>query len=171
MEGRCHLRIVRRAEHRRRAGVGDVGEERAERDDQAGVHSSGDVEDLLAERPPAKLRLDPPQHDDRRRPRRLGEEELVLGPQDATGPVVVELHHRPHRSEVVELLGVDVDECDGPPRLAEATHRLRGGLAGIVPPLERGDDDRLVQRRVTRPAERTHVLKRYRPGPRFRRPE
>ena len=95
--------------------MGNVGEERAEGDDQLDPELLARPDDLAAEGPPARVRLDPEEQDgvtlgSGRLRRHRGAEERVLRPVDAPCHSFFERHVRTHGLEVEELLRVDVGE-------------------------------------------------------------
>ncbi len=77
-------------------------------------------------------------------------------PDDLAQAVVVESHVGPRGGEVVELLGVDVGDLLEVPPVDEVAGGGAGGVAGVVPALEGGDDDRRLQRGPGRPADVDH---------------
>ena len=89
----------------------NVGEERAERDDELDAEVGRELGDERRERPPANVRLDAEQqHRVAVGARNLRVVEGVVGPVDLAGDAVDERDVRPRRLEVEELLGVDVRE-------------------------------------------------------------
>ena len=86
----------------------DVGEQRAERDDELRAERLGELDDHPAERAPAERRLVPDEQDQvARRARHAGLVELDRRPHDLARLSVDQLDLRAGRLEVVELLGVD----------------------------------------------------------------
>jgi hypothetical protein len=134
--------------------VGHLGEERPQRDQQLGVEIAGDGDDLVAERPPPQLRL-VTEDDDDVSSGVTASEELRAWPVDVTDPVL-QPHLGPGGREVEELLRVDLGERPRRPPIAEPAGGRRCGVAGVVPPLERGDHDRSPEGRTARPAEVIH---------------
>ena len=82
--------------------------------------------------------------------------DLGGGPDDLPEAVVVQADLRARGGEVVELLGVDLGHEVGVPAVDEVARRRGGGVAGVVPALEGGDDDGLLQRGTGRPADVVH---------------
>ena len=81
-------------------------------------------------------------------PGNRGMEEGGLRPVDAPGHPVLERHLGPHRLEVEELLGVEVREPLGVPRLREVARGERRALRSVVPAAEGGDEHRAPERRT-----------------------
>ena len=120
----------------------DVGQERAERDDELHVDVASKLDDLLRERPPAQIRLDPEQEYAiavGTRDRRVVENRLR--PVDPAREALLERDVRPRRLEVEELLRIEVREPTRLPALREEAQRERGALGPIVPAAESGDED------------------------------
>ena len=106
---------------------------------------------LVAERPPAHVRLDAVHQDHvagqpggRYRYRRPGAGERHPGrrPDQSLGLPALDLDHRPVDLEIVEVLGVDGADRGGLPGDAQVVDHPAGRLARVVPALERGDGDR-----------------------------
>src|SRR5690606_10151561 len=86
---------------------------------------------------------------------------------DAPDLVLVELHSGPGRGEVVELLGIDVGDDPGVPLVVEVGDGRGGGVARVVPALERRDEHRPVEGGSLPPPEvhaPSGVRGRFRPG-------
>ena len=77
-------------------------------------------------------------------------------PHDLAEAVVVEAHLGAGGGEVEELLRIDVGDQLGVPAVDEVARRGGGGVAGVVPALEGGDHDGLVERGTGRPADVVH---------------
>jgi hypothetical protein len=134
--------VAGRADHLDRPGVGDVGQQGAHCDQHLHAQAGGDLDDLGGEGPPAQVGLVPPDHD-----------QVVLGGGQAGGaqldgrpldpPVAVDQPHRgPGGLEVVELLGVDGGERLGRQGVPDRVQGGGGGLAGVVPAVEGGQQHR-----------------------------
>ena len=129
-----------------------VRQQRAEQDDQLDAQAFQAVHELLAERPPAHVRLDavdqdhvPVQPGGRHAPvRRVRPRQRHPGrrPDEAAGVTALDLDHRPVDLEVVELLGVDGPDRGRLPGDAQVVDHPAGRLARVVPALEPGDGDR-----------------------------
>src|SRR5512133_149696 len=130
--------VAGRADHLDRPGVGDVGQQGAHRDQHLDPQAGGDLDDLGGEGPPAQVGLVPSDHD-----------QVVVGRGQAGGaqldgrpldpPVAVDQPHRgPGGLEVVELLGVDGGEGLGRQGVPDRVQGGGGGLAGVVPAVEGG---------------------------------
>ena len=150
------LLVVRRARHPDRPGVRRVGEQRAEGDDEPASERSGEVGDRLGVRPPPQLGLGRPEEDDVADVVGLRPGEGVLGPVDAAGHAFGEADMGAGLGEVVELLGVDGGERLASPLDEQVTDGAGRRFAGVVPALERGDEDRFVQVRVLEPPDVVH---------------
>src|SRR6266508_1097750 len=135
------LLVVRGApDHRHRPGVGDVGQERPQRDQPFGLERPAEVHDGRPEGPPPHVRLGArEQHDVP--PLHPGVVELAGRPFDDPGHPVHEADRGPADLEVEELLGVDAGERGGLPGLLEVARGRARGLAGVVPAPERGHQD------------------------------
>ena len=70
--------------------------------------------------------------------------------------VVVEADVGPGGREVEEVLGVDGGELLGLPAVAQVADGGRGGVAGVVPSLEGGQQHRAPQRRTGLPQHVVH---------------
>ena len=140
------LRRVGRARHRHRPGVRGVGQQRTQDHHGVDVEFVGDRQQLGAERAPPHVRLDavhqhdvavaarrPAVRDPHRRPHQLPGDPVDL-PDD--GPI--------HLVVVVGLV-VDLDDRLGLPDSIEVLQRVAGGVAGVIPALERRHHDGVVQ--------------------------
>jgi hypothetical protein len=83
-------------------------------------------------------------------------EELGLRPRDTACAPVVERHRRPDLLEVDVLVRVDDREAPRVEARLQVRRGQRGGAAAVVPPVERGDHDRLAQRRARGVSQRRH---------------
>jgi hypothetical protein len=112
------LLVARRPGDRGGTRVRDVGEQRAERDDELDAEVAGDGNDLVREGAPAEIRLEP-EHE-HGVPLRLGDGRVVEGrlrPDDLASDPTLERDVGASRLEVEELLGIDVGEAPRLPRL------------------------------------------------------
>jgi hypothetical protein len=128
--------------------VRDVGEERAERHDELDAEVTGEVDDLVRERPPAEVGLEA-EHE-HGVPFRLGNGGVVEGglrPDDLASDPALQRDVRARCLEVEELLRIDVGETPCLPRLREEAGGERGTLRSVVPASEGGDEDGAAQRR------------------------
>src|SRR5215210_2395701 len=120
----------------------NVGEKRPEGHEQLDAEVAGEGDDLLAERPPTRIRLDP-EHEDgvavRLRDGRVVEGRLR--PVDSARHTLLEANLRPHRLEVEELLGIELGEAARVPALGEEAGGQRGALGTVVPAPEGGDEN------------------------------
>ena len=151
---------------RDRAGVGHVGEERAERDRHGGAGAFDDAGDLFAEQAPAQRGFGTEHEQDvgagqRDRPDTDGR------PDDRTSVVLVETDGGTHGGEVGERFGVDLGEGVGSPGLDHRAQRRRGCVAGVVPAGERGNHHRPVEVGLGQPTDMfgSHGAPRYRCQP------
>ena len=94
--------------------MGDLGQQRAQRDDHASVGLPGDRDDLVAEGAPPQLRFAAQQRD------QVGADtiaahraELGERPLDAACGAVFDVHDRAGAGEVVELFGIDGGKRNG----------------------------------------------------------
>ena len=72
--------------------------------------------------------------------------DLGAGPGDPAVAALVGADHRPVDLEVVELLGVDgADDARASQTAIRWSTTDGGGVGGVVPALERGDDDGVDQ--------------------------
>ena len=155
-------RIGARAGDVHRQAVRDVGEQRAERDDELHAERLGEVGDDVRERAPAHRRLGAAEQDQvARRARHVRDEDLDRRPDDLAGQPSTSLTFGRTRLEVVELLRVDLREAGRAERAAEERERGGGGVAGVVPAGERADQRRGPQAvRSVLPDQRLHPLHR-----------
>jgi hypothetical protein len=148
--------------------VRDVGEQRAERDDELDAEVAGDGNDLVREGAPAEVRLEP-EHE-HGVPLRLGDGRVVEGglrPDDLASDPALESYVRAGRLEVEELLRIDVGETPCLPRLREEAGGERGALSAVVPTSESGDEDGPAQRRAALDADvrpDTRILGKWEPA-------
>jgi hypothetical protein len=129
--------------------VRNVGEKRAERDDELDAEVSGKADHLVGERAPAEIRLEP-EHE-HGVALRLGNGRVVergLGPDDLARDPALERDVRAGCLEVEELLRIDVGETPCLPRLREEAGGERGTLRSVVPASKGGDEDGPAQRRA-----------------------
>ena len=85
--------------------------------------------------------------------------DLELGPVDVAREAVAQAHRRARGLEVDELLGIDRREARGVERGAEEREGGGGGLAGVVPALERAHQSRGPEAvRAALPAKGLHRL-------------
>ena len=161
LEALHHGVVGRRADQRHRARVGDVGEQRTERERHAHLESIGDSDELLAEEPPAEggLGSEHEQHvgtGQRDRPDAHG------GPHDRSVMILVEAHLRADRGEIGEHVGIDLGERRGSPRLDHGAERGGGGVTGVVPAGERAQQDRARRAWARRSSEHARFPHRSR---------
>ena len=124
----------------------DLGEERAHRDDHASVDRSGHGDHVVAEGAPTQLRFDAgEQHDVDFCVGDGAGVERGARPLDLSSAAEVDAHLGSGRGEVEELLGIEVDELVGVPRIDEVVDRGARGIAGIVPTAERDQHHRRAQ--------------------------
>ena len=127
-----------------RSGVGHVAEQRAEGDHHLARRLGGDVDHRAAERLPPEVRLDAAQHHEVA----FGEvhlEALVARPDHAAGDAVDQLDLGPMRLEVDVLVRIDRREPSRIVLTDEPVGGARGGVAGVVPARERGDEERSTE--------------------------
>src|SRR3954454_10126933 len=140
------IRVVRCARHLRRPGVWRVGEQRTERHDNAHIEIPNDAEQLGAERAPPHVRLDAVhEHQVEVGTGRAAVGEARRRPGDAPRNAVDERHRRPVDLEVVIVVRVEFGERLGVPDQFEMLHRSARGVPGVVPALERSDENRIDQ--------------------------
>src|SRR3954451_10722155 len=130
--------------------MGNVGEERTEREEPFRPEVARQSCDRRRERPPPHVRLDAVEEDDVAAVG-PGVQKLVRRPIDLSRLALDEPDLRPRRLEVEELLRVDRRERLGSPGLAEVLNRAARGPAGVVPAAERGDDRGALQRWASLP--------------------
>lgn len=140
------IRIRGHAAHRYRPGVRGVAEQRAEDDHHLDAQLMGEPEDLVAERAPAHRRFDTAHQDQIARLVAADADhgEPGGGPCDLADPAV-QPHRRPVDLEVVVVLRVERGEDFALPYPVQVRDRGGGGVARVVPALERGDHDRVDQ--------------------------
>ena len=132
----------------------DIREQGAERDDELDVEVVREPDDLVRERAPAEIWLDSEQkHRVALEARHLGVVEGCLGPVDPPSDAVLESDLGTRGLEVEELLGVDVGEAAGVPRLREEARRERCALRAVVPAAEGCDEDGAAKSRAALDAE------------------
>ena len=78
-------------------------------------------------------------------------QELIGGPDDLARDPIGELHLRASGGEIKELFGVDLGKGIGVPNLGQMSNRGRRSVAGVVPTLKRGNQDRSTQCRDLAP--------------------
>jgi len=129
-----------------------VGQQRAEQDDELHAQGLQTLDQFLAERPPAHVRLDPVHQDDvPAQPRgrhglvgrvRVGDRDPRRGPDQALGVTALDLDDRPVDLEVVVVLGIDGADRGRLPGDAQVVDYPARRLARVVPALESGNGDR-----------------------------
>src|SRR5918996_3486466 len=135
-----------RDRHRYRTRVGHVGQQCSERDDAFDAELRCQAEQLGTEGPPPDVRLDAPDQDNvAARALRPGKRDTGSGPVQASHARLVHGDGRTVDLEVVVLLGVELGEGDGLPRHLEVLDDRGRRLARVVPSLERGHQDGVVQ--------------------------
>jgi hypothetical protein len=110
--------------------------------------------DVIGERAPPKVRLDPEQDD--RVAAATGKRSVqkrVLGPLDLAREAVDERHERSRGLEVVEALRIDARELHRRPRPREIGAGERSALPTVVPAAECGDQHRALELRPLGDAE------------------
>src|SRR5919106_4452557 len=123
--------------------MGNVGEQRAERDDKPDPMPPRELDDLGREGPPPDARFGPDEHHHVvSRTVEAGRPELVRGPLDHASDTVHELHLRTYGLEVEEFFGIDRRELRRVPHADEVLSGERGRISGVVPPPEGGHQDR-----------------------------
>ena len=136
----------------------NVGEQRAERDDQLDTELAREVDDQAAERAPAQVRFHAEeQHGVAVHSVWARMVEDRLRPVDPAREPLLQLHVRARRLEVVEALGVDLGEAPRVPALGQVSGCERGALAAVVPAPERSDQDRTLERRAPSDVELSHL--------------
>ena len=143
-QARGQLGIVGAARQPDGPGVGHLGEQRAQGEDQRGPGAPGQLEHRRAVGAPLEMRLDgDPDDDVALELGGLGEGELGGRPDDlALGPGAgLEAHVGAGEAEVVKLFRVDAGERPRRPELAQVAGGGGGGLGRVVPARERHDDD------------------------------
>ncbi|AIA02652.1 hypothetical protein DC74_2142 [Streptomyces noursei] len=145
-----HVGVGGDAADRYRPGVRGVAQQGAQHHHHLDAQLVGEAEEFVAERAPAHARLDAADQDevagvalavrvpdpDDREPRR--------GPGDLADAVLQE-HRRAVHLEVVVVLRVERGEDLALPLPVQVGDRGGGGIAGVVPALERGHHDRVDQ--------------------------
>ncbi len=137
--------VVARRGDRDRPGVRDVGDERAEGDDARHARLLRELHELDRERTPAERRLDPLDEEHVATEGSVGREEHPGRPPADPPRPAVDDDPRPVDLEVVVVLRVEGGDRLGVPDVDEVLDDGRGRLAGVVPPLEGGDEDRVVE--------------------------
>ena len=123
-----------------------VGDERAEGDDAAGADGLRETDDLAAVGAPLEVGLDADHEDGGGRGGAAGEgEELVGGPRHLALVAVDDADLGAGVGEGVVVLGVHLGEGGGLPGVDEVADSVGGGLAGVVPAAEGGDDVRVFE--------------------------
>jgi hypothetical protein len=122
-----------------------LGQQRSERQDQADLAGSGQLQNQVAVGLPAQVGLDG--HPDDHVPgklRGLGDGEFGGRPGDLALRLRarLEAHVWPGQAEVVELLGVDLGEFLGVKGRTQVPDRRGRRLGGVVPAPKRHDQDR-----------------------------
>ena len=127
-------------------GMGDVGEQRSERDDERHAVRLRDLDDQLGERPPLQARFRPDKQDHvLLRVFGTGRPELVRRPSDLASQTIVQLNLGTDGLEVVELLWVDRRELLRLPTRPMMRGREGGRVPRVVPTAERGDENGVAQ--------------------------
>jgi hypothetical protein len=129
--------------HRDRTGVRGIREQRAEQDHELDAEIGERGDQLVTERPPAHVGLDPV-HEDQVpvHALRAGQRKPGGGPDQPVGAAIGDLEHRAGHLEVVEVLGIHLADRAGLPGDAQMIDRPAGSLARVIPALERGDQRR-----------------------------
>jgi hypothetical protein len=136
--------------------VGDLGDERAQRDHHLDPERIGGGGDRLREGAPAQVGLGAVEEDEVA----VGAgdadgDEVVLRPLDLAGLAFAEDDGRPRRLEVEVLLGVDLGDLLGVEAVDDRRQRGGGRRGGVVPAAEGADQDRRAElRRLGMPEER-----------------
>ena len=157
-------RVGGRAADRHGPGVRRVGEQRAERDDHARRRARSAIRRAARAQNARQRMFGSMPRTSTTSPlgaRRAGAtESRVVGQSMRRVPPSVERDVRPVDLEVVVVLGVELGERRRRPRLSSrCSTAARGGLAGVVPALERGDQHRVDAARARRRARsRDHRL-------------
>ena len=145
-------------------GVGHLGEQGAEGEDQAGVELLGHGHDLVAERAPPQLGLGAEQHHGVDARRRAGGE-LGGGPGDLARLAVDQADLRAGGGEVEELLGVDLGEAVGRPAVRAASGRpCVAASPASFHPSKAAITTGVAQRGTARPADVLHGREATRPA-------
>ena len=118
--------------------MGDVAEERPQRDDHLHAERLGEVHEVRGECTPVHRRLDAlDEHQVARRSWGRSLEDLDRRPHELAPVGVVELNGWAVGLEVVEVLRIHAGEAAGLQRRGQEGDGARGGVAGVVPALER----------------------------------
>jgi len=146
--------------YRHRHRVGDLGDQRAERDDHLDAHPVGRAGDQVGEGAPAQVRLGAVEQDQiALGPRRTSGKQRVLGPLDVARLALGESDRWTVRLEVEELLRVDLGHHLRVERRGDRAERGRCGGRRIVPAAESADEDRRTKLgRVLVPLKRLHGM-------------
>ena len=125
----------------------DVGQQRAERDEELDPEVACEVDDEPRERAPAEVRLHAEeQHRIAVHSLRARVVEDRLRPVDSPRVTVLQPDLRPRRLEVEEALRVDLGESLRVPGLREVAGGERGALPSVVPAAEGRDQHRPLER-------------------------
>ena len=132
--------------HRHRTAVRRVGEQRAERHDHLDAEFVAVAEDLAGEGLPAHVGLDAAdEHDVAAEVSEPSVGNAGGRPRDDTLAVVADGDRRPVDLVVVVVLGVQSRQRDRRPHLLEVLDRRGRGVSGVVPTLERRDQQGIDQ--------------------------
>ena len=82
--------------------------------------------------------------------------DAVLGPLDHARAALAESHGGPDSGEVVELLRIDPAHLGSVEAVDQEGERRSGRLAGVVPALERADDEGVLEHRPLAPLDGIH---------------
>jgi len=123
-----------------------VGQQRAQDHHGVDVELLDDRQELGAERPPAHVGFDAVhQHHVAVAARWPAVGDPHRRPHQFAGDTVELADHRPIHLVVVVRLVVDVDDQLGFPDVVQVLHRIAGGVARVIPALERSHHDGVVQ--------------------------
>ena len=136
---------VRGRGDRDRPGVGDISHESAEGDDHRHVGGLRELHELDREGAPPERRLDTLHENDVAPERGVGRDEHPRRAPADPSFAPLEEDSRTVDLEVVVVLGVEGGDDLGVPDLGKVLDDRTGGLAGVVPPLERRDHHRVLQ--------------------------
>ena len=140
------IRRIGRPGDRHRSSVRRVGQQGAEDHDGLHVQLVGDGQQLGTERAPPHVGLHTVhQHDVAVAARRSAVRDPHRRPHQLARHSVDLTDHRPVDLVVVVGLIVDLHDLLGLPYRVQVLERVAGGVSGIVPALERCDDDRVAQ--------------------------
>ena len=134
LELRRNIGVATEADHAHRPGVGNIGQERTQGNDQAYSTLFGNVQAGGRIRLPAQIRLNAQTEDHVAFERRgVARKELVGRPTNLTVEPVSQAHLGPDLAEIIKFFRVDRGETLGLESFDEELRGMRRRTAGIVP--------------------------------------